>query len=153
MKATLSIQLRAAFLLIIFGLNMVTSFACSIGLDKVFNTSHHQKAVQKPVIHVHANGKKHEHHQSSVTHHKGKEESKKSKDNCCTEDALKFQRLDKNLNHNTKKSIGTPVLLLNVAIFLSCQTYIRVEELHLQTARYLFPPPPDILTSIQQFRI
>ena len=41
MKKNSSIQLKAAFLLIVFALNTVLGFACSMGLDMGYNKSHH----------------------------------------------------------------------------------------------------------------
>ena len=63
-----SIKLKAAFLLIVFSLNIIIGFACSVNLDKVFTTStHHDVKEPKTIVHMHADGKKHIHHEKEET--------------------------------------------------------------------------------------
>ena len=70
MKGNTSIRLKAALLLIIFSMNTVIGFACAIGIDMGFNTTHHHDEEAKEVtIHVHADGKKHQHHDKATRHH------------------------------------------------------------------------------------
>ena len=60
MKSNISIQLKATFLIIVFGLNTLVGFACAIGVD--FNASRQQASTKKSVAtHIHADGKKHQH--------------------------------------------------------------------------------------------
>jgi len=89
MTKTLSIQLKAAALLIVFGLNMVVGFACSVGVDIAFNTTHHaeEKAVK---VHVHADGRKHHHEEAEHKH-----SNKAGKDDCCNDKVLKIAQADK----------------------------------------------------------
>lgn len=153
MKRNISIKIKAALLLLVFSLNTGVGFACAVGLDMGFNTSHHQEEATKPSIHIHSDGKKHEHHnESAKQHHEEKETPKKDKDDCCNDDVLKFQNLDKNLNQNNKTAINIPVLTAILTTFSGIDIF-RTAEPPLHTARYLFPPPPDILISIQRFQI
>ena len=66
MKRSPSIQLKAAFLLIVFSLNTVVGFACSVGLEMGFNSSHHQEE-KAAITHKHDNS--HQHDDAVVDHH------------------------------------------------------------------------------------
>ena len=155
MKKITSIQLKAAFLLGAFALNTIVGFACSIGMDMGFNNSHHKEEATVPSVHIHADGKKHEHHKEAAKQHQEEKKTpKKEKDGCCNDDVLDFQNLDKNLNQNSKTAIDAPALVAILSSFLGIDIF-KVPEAtrQLYTARYLFPPPPDILISIQRFQI
>ena len=167
-----SIQLKAAFLLTVFGLNSLVGFACALGVDMDFNTSHHKDAVTEPYIHIHADGKKHHHepepvkadaHANEKRHkhdsepskeqHEEKNTSKKDKGGCCNDDVQKFQSLDKNLNQNAKTAINAPALVAIISIFVGVDILKAYVEPRSSISRYLFPPPPDILIAIQRFQI
>ena len=63
MKKSITIKLKAAFLLIIFAFNTIVGFACAMGADMEFNATHHHDEEMTDVsVHVHADGKKHQHH-------------------------------------------------------------------------------------------
>lgn len=67
MKNNISIQLKALLLLIVFSSNTVVGIACSVGADMWFNITHHHDDDGKVVsVHVHADGKKHQHHDEEV---------------------------------------------------------------------------------------
>jgi hypothetical protein len=172
MKRNSSIKLKATFLLTVFGLNTVVGFACAMGMGMSFNASHHDSEANEASVHIHADGKKHHHQQEPIKtsahvhtdgkkhehnnepatkHQDEKESSKKDKDDCCNEDVLKFQSLDKNLN--AKTAINVTVLVAIVSTFLGIDIYKELAVPSLHTTRYLFPPPPDILISIHRFQI
>ena len=174
MKQNISIQLKAAFLLTVFGLNTLIGFACAIGLDMGFNTSHHTDEIMETPVHihgdgkkhhhqpepakvnahVHADGKKHNHHnEPAKQHHEDKETPGKEKDDCCNEGVLKFQNLDKNLNQNTKTAIDAPAFVAFLGNFSGVDILKTFVTPQLPVIRYLFPPPPNILISIQRFQI
>ena len=67
MKKNISIQLKAAFLLIVFGLNTMVGFACAIGVDMGFNTTNHHDE-EATEVHQHADGSKHDHHNQASKH-------------------------------------------------------------------------------------
>lgn len=170
MKKSLSIQLKAVFLLSVFSLNTLAGFGCSVGLDMGFNSlskneitepavhnhadgkkHHHSPQPLKAIAHVHADGKTHQHDNKKVIKHDDEKENSKNDKGCCNDDVLKFQSLDKNINANTP--IDHPVLVAIVSIFLSIDIFQESTLSPLHSARYLFPPPPDILISNQRFQI
>ncbi len=169
MKRNTSIQLKAAFLLLIFALNTIVGFACAVGLDMGFNTPHLDEAPKKVHIHadgkkhdhadrkfhVHSNGKKHDHPNQPVKHqHEEKKAEEKQKDGCCNDDVQKLQRLDKALSQNAKITIDAPVFIVIVRM------YTGMDILSLSMAyplkfkdRFFYPPPSDIRIAIQRFQI
>lgn len=175
MQRTTTIQIKAAFLLTVFSLNMITGFACSLGLNMGFNASahsmeeairppvhlhadgkkhEHQKPAAKPSVHVHTDGKNHEHQQKSVKQDPQQKNAlpQKESEGCCKDDVVGFQNLDKNIN--LKSAINAPALTALISSFLGIDFYtVPATEKELHTARYLFPPPPNILISIQRFQI
>ena len=110
-------------LLLVFSLNTVVGFACSMGMDLRFSASHHKEEATSPAVHIHADGKKHQHEKETAkipvhVHADGKKHvhaktepikhdqekrSEKSKDDCCSDGVLKIQQLDKNLKQNQNK--------------------------------------------------
>src|SRR5689334_8615019 len=92
MKSGLKNSIRAALLLVVFSLNTVIGFACSIGIDMGFNSTHHSSEnhssnrgskhqgsshQEQASIHIHKDGKRHVHagkksshdHSKAHTHH------------------------------------------------------------------------------------
>ena len=214
MKRNRSIQLKAAFLLLVFGLNTVVGFACSLGLDMGFNIPHHkeevsaspihihkagkhehqketaktsihvhadgkkhvhqtqpaapainihadgkkhvhqQEPVAQPAAHIHADGKKHEHPSPVANQHaEEKKIPKNTKDDCCKDDVLKFQNLDKNLVLKAKTIIETSSLIVFLTTFFPLNISQSVPSPVLPAVRYLFPPPPNILIVIHRFQV
>ena len=152
MKRYIYIQLKAVLLLLVFSLNTVVGFACAMGVDMGFNTSHHhaEEAITTPV-HVHANGTKHHHHnKSNPRHDNSKEDAEKG--GCCNDKVIKFQDLDKNIAQNAIITAPEFVAILSnffgIDIFkpslVSSQKYI---------VRFFHPPPPDIRVLIRSFQI
>ena len=152
MKRNTSIKIKAAFLLIVFSMNTVIGFACSMGLDMGFNTRYHEEeAVIETPTHHHADGKVHQHHHEAVKqHHNAKEDSKK--DDCCNDKVIKFQNVDKNV---AAKTIVTPL-----AIVAIITTFIGIYLFDIAKASFqkdlitrFYPPPKDILISIRKFQV
>ncbi|MEO7922212.1 MAG: hypothetical protein ABIR30_00890 [Chitinophagaceae bacterium] len=160
MKRNTSIQLKAALLLIVFSMNTVLGFACSIGLNMGYNKSHHEELEVTDVsVHIHADGKKHHHedepkksHQDepAPNHHDKKDASKK--DDCCTNEIMQFQQSDKNLA--AKVGINMPVFVAIITNFLRIDIFEPVPSpIQKYIASYFHPPPPDIRIAIQSFQI
>jgi len=148
MSKSISIQLKAAFLLIIFSFNMVVGFACAIGVDMGFNTSHHHEE-EATEIHVHADGKKHHHEKQE---HKHTDSNKK--DDCCNDKVLKISQTD--------KAVPQAAKLLNPIFFTAfVATYYNINIAYpsqVNTSSKYFvrqhhPPIPDIRIAIQSFQI
>ncbi len=160
MQKNISIQLKAAFLLIVFSLNTIVGFACSIGMDMGFNTGHHDggKATETSV-HIHADGKKHVHHKkvSEHQHNALPNEDHKStdkKDNCCNDSVIKITQLDKAVPQAV--TITHPAFF---AVFVSSFYHVdfsfssQVVKNIKHFLRSYHPPISDIRITIQSFQI
>lgn len=154
MKKNISIQLKAAILLIVFGLNTIVGFACGIGIDMGFNSTHHEEE-EATVIHVHADGKKDDHHNQPASHqHEAKKPDSNEKKGCCNDEVQKFQSLDKALNQNVKIIIDVPAFAAIISTFLGVDIFNSAKAYPLKyVARLFYPPPPDIRIVIQSFQI
>ena len=171
MKRNISIQLKAAFLFLVFAMNTLVGLACAVGLDMRFNTSHHdeEQAIKapihvhadgkkhehpepvKPAIHIHADGNKHEHSNEAVTpHHEDKKAPEK--EGCCTDELVKLQNVEKNLA--PKISIDAPAFVAILPTFLAAYLLNITRAFpSKKIVRFFYPPPPDILISIQKFQV
>ena len=154
MNRNTSIQLKAAFLLTVFALNMMLSFACSLGVKMGYNNQHHKAVPAKT-----ANAHKHEadnsapHHEptSPCRHHS---KSDPAKDDCCAGNALKLQTEDKKLQQAQNTTLKAPVFVAFLSLFLGVElapVQIKQGTKHLFPQYY--PPPPDIRLAIQSFQI
>ena len=146
MNKALSIQLKAAFLLIIFSLNMFVGFACAIGVDVGFNATNHHEEVE---VHVHKDDKKHHHEKQEHKH-----TDSKKKDDCCTDKVLKISQTDKAVPQTAK-------LISPVFFTAFVATYYNINTTYPSQAtasikyfvRMHHPPIPDIRIAIQSFQI
>jgi hypothetical protein len=154
MKKNISIQLKAAVLLLVFGLNTIVGFACGIGIDMGFNSTHHHDE-EATEIHVHADGKTDDHHNPSAKHqHEEKKTDSNEKKGCCNDEVQKLQRLDKALNQNAKTAIDAPVFVAIISTFLGIDIFNSAKAYPPKyVARFFYPPPPDIRIAIQSFQI
>jgi hypothetical protein len=161
MNKKTSIQIKAAFLALVFVLNTIVGFACAIGTDMGFNASHHRHEATA-AAHVHAGGKKHTHSEASAKHGQVKEhhhakagnDLPNEKEGCCKDKVIKFQQSDKSLAKSF--SYAKPVF---ITAFMASSYY--TDALYTSNvaskARYFFrsfhPPIPDIRIAIQSFQI
>lgn len=148
MSKAIFIQLKAAFLLIIFSFNMVVGFACAIGVDMSFNTTHHHEEKAKEV-HIHANGKKHHHEKQDHKH-----TDSEKKDDCCNDKVLKISQTDKAIPQVAK--LLSPVFFTAfVATYYSINIAYpsQVNTSNKYFVRGHHPPIPDIRIAIQSFQI
>ena len=147
MSKVLSIQLKAAFLVLVFGFNTVTGFACAIGIDMGFNkTHHHEEEATKP--HVHADGKNHHHGAAHKHSHKD------GKDDCCNDKVVKISQADKAVPQAVK--LLSPVFFTAfVAVYnnISITYPSQVNTFTKYFVRGHHPPIPDIRIAIQSFQI
>ena len=153
MNKTIAIQLKAAFLLFIFSLNIFVGFACSIGLTGDQITLHHQTEALKKTAHSHVHGKSHEHGNAKPHDHKTDHKGASEKKGCCNDEVQKVQQLDKNINSNAK-TISNDVLAdvpqthyQSYSVVFSTTNPTKLRE------RFFYPPPPNILLSTQRFQI
>ena len=171
MKRNSSIQLKAAFLLLVFAMNTLVGLACAVGMAMGFNASHHEKAqtIEAPV-HGHADGNKHEHaapvktaihiHEDGKKHEHSNEKDKlyqehtptSEKEDCCTDQVVKLQSVEKNLAPKTYFDAPQFVTILSTFLTGNILNVTRAFP-HKKIVRFFYPPPPDILISIQKFQV
>ena len=149
-------KFKAAFMLMVFALNTVVAFACSVGLNMGFNTHHHrQKSGELFTLHT----QKHDHKTISHKHNMGvakdhHEANTPAKDDCCNKNAIQLQQVDKFLSQSSKIEIGTPV------IFLADHFSYQIGHIlfaHFSNDHFFVcsdhPPIQDIRIAIQSFQI
>lgn len=165
MKKNYPIQLKAAFLLLVFALNTMVGFACAIGVDMGFNTNHHHDVTEKieSSIHIHADGKKHIHHEhqsnrsGKSNHHDGVSNlkgSQESPDNCCNDKVLKFEQLDKTIAQGY--ATVNPVFYATFIAAYYDLDFILFPQRSVSIKYFVrshHPPIPDIRIAIQSFQI
>ena len=89
-------SIKALFLLVVFSLNTIAGFACSIGIDLGYNRHHHHQD------HPHTHKSAH-HHDEAQEHHSDNAklsatlQSVNSTEDCCATVVTKFIQLDKTL--------------------------------------------------------
>lgn len=140
--------------MLVFSLNTVLGFACSLGIDMGYNSKHHREEEEMDV-HIHANGSKHHHKKKSDTHsHQDTHSHKKEKDNCCNDSVLKLSQAEKMVTQPTKSA--NPVFFTsfvtvyyNIGIPFFTQTN-SVDKYYISGHH---PPIPDIRIDIQSFQI
>ena len=157
MNKNISIQLKAAFLIIVFSLNTIIGFACAIGIDMGFNsTHHHNEEATEVTIHIHADGKKHEHHNKTEKHHEEEinhDKANNNKDNCCHDKVIKITQVD--------KSIPQSLTAINPVFFTTfIPSFYNTDPLFTSQSRSIkyfvrnyHPPILDIRIAIQSFQI
>ncbi len=160
-------------------MNTLVGFACAVGIDMGFNsTHHHEEATEATVhihadgarhhhdekaaktsLHVHADGKKHIHHNEATKHHDEADndhhKSKDGKDDCCNDKVTQFAQLDKALSPSLSFVIN-PVFVTafissfsNIDVFFFSQASPDIKYF----VRSYHPPIPDIRIAIQSFQI
>ncbi len=154
MKRSTSIRLKAALLLIVFGLNTVVGFTCAMGVDLVFNTTHHHDE-ETIEVHEHADGYKYYHHNQTAKHkYEENKTEKKDKKGCCNDSVIKLSQ--------TEKSIPQPNTIVSPVFFTAfIVSYYNIEILYPSQVtgsvkyfvRSYHPPIPDIRIAIQSFQI
>ena len=159
MKKFCTIQLKAAFLLIIFSLNIFVGFACSIGIDMGFNAPQHVE-VESKTQHTHTHAHKHDsntgidHHAAYKTHdHKTNHTKKEEKKGCCNDEVQKVQQLDKNINSSVKRTTVLYTTLLPLSFFQTNIVQPLRTNIFKFRERFFYPPPPNILVEFQRFQI
>jgi hypothetical protein len=151
MKRNISIQLKAAILLVVFGTNTLVGFACAIGVDMGFNSTHHdEEAIE---VHVHIDGKKHQHHNETGKHHHDEKETSK-KDDCCNDKVVKILQTDKAIPQ-LSKLLSPTFFTAFVAVFYNINISYpsQVSSANKYYVRGHHPPIPDIRIAIQSFQI
>ena len=152
-------KIKAFILLLVFALNTIVSFACSVGLINL-QKGHHQQASSsshshdKPHSHE-SDNKAHSHEDivsSKHTHEKGahQHEHKEDGKTCCSDEVIKIAETDKTLTKTG--SIPQPV---SVELLATIYTFILGE--HYRAVSLIKPAPPFVRswhpTTISDLRI
>jgi len=158
MKRIRLIQIKAIFLLIVFSLNTVVGFACSVGVDMGFNSSHHQEETSPVQSDSHQHAKPHQHHKPHPEHKEvadAQHSSDDEKNNCCKDEVAKLSKVDK----LTPKSLDIGIHPVFVAALISTfyQFNVVPSDLHTPDNKFFVrshhPPIPDIRVASQSFQI
>ncbi len=165
MNYRVSIQIRAIFLLVVFSLNTIIGFACAIGIDMGYNSTHHaEKDIPRAASHSHG----HEHEASSsghdnhgkTNHHAaehhvaGNSQEDSKSDDCCSNEITNLLQEEKSLA--SPLSIEHPGLeYFNPATFdvIEASFHNSVDKDKKYFVRQHHPPIPDIRIAIQSFQI
>jgi len=139
--------------MIVFSLNTIVGFACSVGIDMGFNSSHHQEekaGLTHKGGHQHSKSH-HDHNDTPGVHHT----SQKSKEDCCKDEVAKFARIDKLAAQSSNFSIQPLIFAAILSSFyhfdvLASYTFIPDNKYFAQSHH---PPIPDLRIAIQSFQI
>jgi hypothetical protein len=158
MKRSPSIRLKAAFLLLLFSLNTVVGFACAVGFDMDFNSSHHQEektVIAHKDVSAHQHSELHSHNDQNDPAAKDHHSSKKSKDNCCTDEVAKFAKVDKLTPQSSDLGINSVFFTAFLSTFYHFDVFVSAS--HTPNNKFFVrthhPPIPDIRVAIQSFQI
>ncbi|SDH18640.1 hypothetical protein SAMN04488121_109205 [Chitinophaga filiformis] len=141
-------RFKAAILLTVFLLNTVVGFACAVGLNMGFNSTHHHGHGKTEATEI-----KGSHHHADVDHHH--HHQKKDKDNCCNDNVIKLVETDKSLSAAPHFSINPAFSVIFVSTFYNIDllTSSRAKVNSRYFVRSYHPPIPDIRIAIQSFQI
>ena len=159
MKKRRSIQFKAAFLIVVFSLNTVIGFACAVGIDMGFNTTHHHEDEEatESAVHIHKDGKRHVHHEEAKHHDEANNDHHKKggKDNCCNDKVIKFNEVDKSASHSLNANINPIFFTTFLASFYSINIFYTsyIDTGIKYFVRSYHPPISDIRIQIQSFQI
>jgi hypothetical protein len=146
-------RIRALILLMVFSLNTIIGFACSVGVSMGYNEKHHEHYQH----HKHEKG--HDHHHSHKSIHESVPSGsiiKAPVNDCCSGQVTSFAKLDKWVSYNNLL-IKAPVLFIQVYNnFLnleSRQTYSSLNSNFQFVRRSCFLNDINIRIAIRSFQI
>jgi hypothetical protein len=155
MKQKNLIPLKAMFLLIVFCMSTMVSFACVMGMEMGYNKNHHEEVASKASS-THQHGDSHE-HLEKVKHQHAQKSTKPEKktDDCCKKEAKKFAQFDKIVS---KISLDNYQPILSVSFIQSFYSFDILEITSLVSVksnlyRSHHPPIHNKLIAIQTFLI
>lgn len=111
-----TIYLKGFFLLIVFSLNTIVSFACST--SELFHNSHHSKnSPAKGHSHQHGghHNPQHDHGQQGQDHEKDKQN--KNDDDCCAASIISLAKIEKSIARSIE--VPSPILMPFIKAFIS----------------------------------
>jgi hypothetical protein len=145
-------RIKAMFLLVVFSLNMLTGFACAVGVDMEYNVHHHKQSKMD-----HATEKERQHwfgHYYMATAANFGDAS--AKNDCCFNNAVKFMLLAKTIptyNANPK----FPAIVLVFTSPFTFQSLVNpqfaIHSRFRSVQRSYFFTNMNIFLAIESFRI
>jgi hypothetical protein len=157
MTAVKQTYYKAWFLLIVFSLNSIISFACS--LSSLFHGFHHHSITtehnnEQIIGHHHSLDKSGEHHHDQE---QGGEQSQSpsSSEDCCSKSLVEVEKVDKSIS----RTIQLPEINIFTSFFLAytpCFLWHGTEEKTFLTYHVRWRPPAtiqDLRIVIQSFQI
>jgi hypothetical protein len=145
-------RIKALLLLVVFSINSLAGFACSIGVNMGYNIDHHHKHAKS---HIHKNhtllhNHTHKHVNTGVVF------NGITKDDCCSNTVTKFNLLDKSVTDN---SFQRQVPFISI-VYLSA-FFIKIDNPGIHNVKSWFQfvrrscslDDTDIRIAIQSFQI
>lgn len=146
MQSKITIQIKAAFLLVVFSLNSIMGFACSLGIDLGYNRGHHTPIVtneEQTPGHCDFTEPSAESNSAPAEHH-----------DCCKDEVVKFTLSDKSPASSIKLDAPAQFALDVAAMyFLSVWNPQQVSTIHYYVQSDHPPISKDIRVAIQSFLI
>lgn len=138
----------------VFAINTVVTFACSLGIGMGFNKQYHnenEKQIVAKHFHYHLTHQHQEHNPGSVALNHKKNDS--GNGGCCNDKAIQFQQVDKSFRNTGNIIIKAPVF----GVFMSALFGMQMKDAsRVLLQAVIIPqhyPPPDIRIMIQSFQI
>lgn len=158
MQSTVTIQIKAIFLLVVFSLNSIMGFACSIGLNLGYNGHHHAEKQESSRIIANENEYALENpgHCGAVERENATDDvtSPAKQHDCCKDEVHKFTLLDKSVSPSIKINAPAEFALEVAAMyFLSVWNPQHVSTIHYYVRSDHPPISKDIRIAMQSFQI
>lgn len=154
MSGTVTIRLKAFFLLLVFAMNSLLGFACSVGIDLGYNRHHHNS--QENTYSVEADNEM-MHNCGTDTEIAGKANDGNVPENtqdCCKDGVLKFNLSDKSVSSAVKFDAPFQTALNTALMYLiSSLNLLDIPSDHYYVRSDHPPILKDIRVSIQSFQI
>ena len=143
MKTYSSIKLKSALLVIVFFLNTIIGFACSIGLDTVFKEGVFQTGSNLIALDLHTSEEVSDHH------------DEESEDPCCKDEVEKFEKIDKLAPQSSDSGLSPIISSTFLSEYYHHSTLFTTILLPINRYQLLkhHPPIPDIRIARQSFQI
>jgi len=153
-------SIKALFLLVVFSMNTLAGFACSIGVDMGYNNHHHDQEYSNKHDQEHSHKHKHEvahHNHRHPQVHLSPASSFKNIDNddCCSNAVTKLNLSDKSIVHyiQVQPSLFPITYLPAFTVTIENPGGINVNSLFQFVRRSCSLDDTDIRIAIQSFQI
>ena len=149
----IGIHIKALVLLIVFTLNTVVAFACSLG--GYFHSLHHRShSMQHEVLENH-HSEDHSHDANTASHEHHESAPDKKMEDCCSKNVVEFEKIDKSVS----RTVEVPISIFVTSFFYNFYTpysllFVRDKTfLNNHVRRRSTSTIPDLRIVIQSFQI